>query len=207
VATEEPQPAPPEPKLRWYQYRLRSLFVLTFLVAVGMSCVATTRDWQRRHREMVEAIGSMGGRVSYELTWLGKRLRQESLANVIYVDLRRGTLTEEGMAHLDHLSQLSLLWLDHSNITDVGLTHLEGLGQLRSLSLKSTEVTDAGLTYLRRLSKLQQLWLDDTRVTDAGLVRLEGMKQLCWLNLSNTKVTDEGVKKLRKALPECEIVR
>ena len=29
------------PRLRWYQYRLRSLFVLTTLVAIGMSWLPT----------------------------------------------------------------------------------------------------------------------------------------------------------------------
>jgi hypothetical protein len=50
---ESPVPhfAEPDNKLRWYQYRLRSLFVLTLLVSVGMSWVATTIRGYRRHRE------------------------------------------------------------------------------------------------------------------------------------------------------------
>lgn len=46
---------------------------------------------------------------------------------------------------------------------------------------------------------------DGTQVTDAGLDNLSGLTQLRELDLNFTKVTDAGVKKLRQALPKCEI--
>jgi hypothetical protein len=46
-----PQPAQPDNKLRWYQYRLRSLFVLTLLVSLGMSWVAVKMQGYKRPRE------------------------------------------------------------------------------------------------------------------------------------------------------------
>jgi hypothetical protein len=41
MRTDSLPTAEPPPKLRWFQYSLRSLFVLTTLVAIGMSLIAT----------------------------------------------------------------------------------------------------------------------------------------------------------------------
>jgi hypothetical protein len=39
--------AAPKPKLRWYQYSLRSLLLLTLLCAIGLKI---GQEWQRRRR-------------------------------------------------------------------------------------------------------------------------------------------------------------
>ena len=52
------------PKLRWYQYSLRSLFLLTLLVAIGMSYVAVTMQNQRKQKAAAEAIEKAGGTVA-----------------------------------------------------------------------------------------------------------------------------------------------
>ena len=49
-----------QPKLRWYQWRLRSLFFLTFLVAIGMSWLAVTIQNQRKQK--AAASNREGGR-------------------------------------------------------------------------------------------------------------------------------------------------
>ena len=43
--------------------------------------------------------------------------------------------------------------------------------------------------------------------TDAGLAQLEGLKKLKSLYVWQTKVTDAGVEKLKKALPQLQIIR
>jgi hypothetical protein len=45
--TEPPPTAEKPPKLRWFQYRLRSLFVLTTLVAIACSFAVTIRNLRR----------------------------------------------------------------------------------------------------------------------------------------------------------------
>jgi hypothetical protein len=60
----ECQPVPPKPKLRWYQYSLRSLFLLTLICAILCSWFATRATNQR---DAVQAIRSIGGcEVSYD---------------------------------------------------------------------------------------------------------------------------------------------
>ena len=49
--------------------------------------------------------------------------------------------------------------------------------------------------------------LGATQVTDAGLKELKDPKQLTTLFLTDTKVTDAGIADLKKALPNCLIVR
>ena len=49
--------------------------------------------------------------------------------------------------------------------------------------------------------------MSDIQITDAGLVHLKGLTGLQTLNLAGTKVTDAGVAELKKALPNCEIIK
>jgi hypothetical protein len=171
----------PKPKLRWFQYSLRSLFILTFLAAIACSWLAVTMQNQRKQKAAAEAIEKMGGRVSYELTWLGRLLRDDSLVAVTCV------------------------LLDHTRVTDAALVHLQGLRQLQVLAIDNSTVTDAGLVHLRGVSQMQWLMLSSTQVTDAGLVHLQALSQLRTLDLRDTKVTGEGIKKLQQALPHCRI--
>ena len=215
-------------KLRWYQWRLRSLFILTLLVAVGMSWLTVEMRNERRQKAAAEEITKMGGRVESEPTWLAKLFRDDSLVRVTRVVLPKST-TDGDLAVLRDLSQLQVLMLQDTKVTGAGLVHLEGLSQLQGLDFFGSQVTDAGLVHLRWLRRLQLLGLQSTRITDAGLVHLEEMKELQQLVLTgttvtdaglehlkglthlqelylvNTKVTDHGIKKLQQALPNCKI--
>jgi hypothetical protein len=70
----------------------------------------------------------------------------------------------------------------------------------------NTKITDAGLPKLRPLVNLEFLHLGRTPATNAGIENLLGLKKLKRLEVTNTKVTDEGADKLRKALPDCEVL-
>ena len=48
MATTEPQPATPKRELRWYQYKLRSLLILTLALALVLSAVYSWPHVQRR---------------------------------------------------------------------------------------------------------------------------------------------------------------
>jgi hypothetical protein len=184
-------------KLRWYQYRLRSLCLLTLVVAIGMSYVAVKMRDGRRQKAAAEAILKTGGTVESETTWLGRILRDESLVSVTLADFLDGSVDDTGLAYLEGLSQLRYLGLDNTQVTDTGLVHLQGLSQLQELHLDYTKVTDAGLVNLQRLTQLRELSLNYTQVSDAGLVHLQGLSQLQHLSLDNTHVTDDGLAHLQ----------
>jgi hypothetical protein len=194
TAAQKPQ------KLRWFQWRLRSLFVLTLLVAIGMSWLTVTIQCQRKQKAAAEIITNGGGTVSSRPTWLGKLLRDDSLIAVTVVNLSgvefvggKPPTTDDVMPYLEGLDQLQELLLDETQVTDAGLAHLHGLSQLQTLDLAFTHVTDAGLVHLQELSQLRSLNLAVTPVSDAGLAHLHGLSQLRSLVLHGTKITDAGL--------------
>ncbi len=188
---------PSKPKLHWYQFSLRSLFVLTTLVARACSWYIgwylVERQKTAKIRAAVAEITKLGGEASYSHN------RKDDVFHLIV------QTTDAGLVHLKGLTKLNGLDLSHNQITDAGLVHLKGLTNLNKLYLHLTPITDAGLVHLQGLTKLQSLDISYTRITDAGLEHLKGLTNLERLNLRDTQVTDEGVKNLRQALPNCKI--
>jgi internalin A len=215
------------PKLRWYQWRLRSLFLLILLAAIGMSWLTVTIQNQRKQRAAADEIMKAGGWATSEQTWLGKLLRDDSLVSVTEVHLFGNPSVNDSLVHLEAFKQLKTLtvgWTKptastvmflmetgqmknvgaNRQITDAGLVHLRGLSQLQTLDLTYTGVTDAGLASLAGLRQLEELDLSGTEITDAGLVHLKGLAHLQNLNLwAATKVTDAGLVHL-KDLPKLQ---
>ena len=128
------------------------MFVLTLLVAIACSWLTVTIRNERKQKAAAEEIVKAGGSVSvgYDPTWLGKLLRDDSLVNVVYLDLTGKSVTNDILVRLEELKQLQTLALAGSDITDAGLTHLRDLTQLQLLTLNGTKVTD------HRVKKLQQ---------------------------------------------------
>jgi internalin A len=114
---------------------------------------------------------------------------------------------DDVLAPLDGMHCLEELLLQHTNVSDAGLIHVRHLTNLRTLMVSGPDVGDEGLTHFRGLTSLKRLMLSGTRVTDAGLVHLNGLNGLSFLNLSRTQVTDGGVNELQRALPSLNISR
>ncbi len=117
-----------------------------------------------------------------------------------------GRFTDEGLTQLAPLTNLSRLDLVRTRVTDRGVEAIAALRNLTRLNLDYTSVTDKGLRSLASLTKLAELRLDGATVSDAGLDPLTGLTGLKLLNLYHTLVTDSGFRKLKTALPECNIV-
>jgi hypothetical protein len=215
-------PNPPNPKRRWYQYRLRTLMIAVTLAAVGASWFAVKMQRARRQRELVEMVRKIGGFEEYEYErdaegeflpnaephgplWLNRLLGVDFFNHVIFLGV---TITKGAdVARIGELTRLRRLNLSGKEITDSGLAHIKTLTQLYYLSIIDSGVTNNGLQHLQGLSHLSFLIIENAKITDAGLEQLKGMTQLRTLFLGETKVTDEGIKVLQKALPDCEIMR
>ena len=117
------------------------------------------------------------------------------------LDLSERNVTDDGLAHIQSLTQLQSLNLSRCrNLTDAGLAHLKPLTQLQSLNLTSCRnLTDDGLAHLRPLTQLQSLNLYYCRnLTDDGLVHLKPLTQLQSLNLSLlNRLTGAGLAHLK----------
>ena len=95
---------------RKYQYSLRSLFLLTLLVAIGMSWLTVTMRNQRKQKAAAEAIEKAGGAEKlWEPTWLGRLLRDDSLVRVTDVGVYARPTTDRILVHLRELTQLKVL--------------------------------------------------------------------------------------------------
>ena len=116
------------------------------------------------------------------------------------------TIGDAGVKHVEILKNLDALHLSKANVTDSGMAHLQNMTNLTSLSLAGTQISDAGLANISGLKKLVRLSLAQTSVTDAGLAHLYGLTNLEYLSLLDTSATTAGVRKLRRALPNCEII-
>ena len=88
-------PTTSKPRRRWFQYSLRTLFVLVTVLCV---CLAVTANRARRQREAVKAIESVGGQVRYEYQyvsgqeppgpeWLRELIGDEYFVSVVVVYL------------------------------------------------------------------------------------------------------------------------
>ncbi len=212
-------PNPPKTKRRWYQYSLRTLFVLMTLFAIACSWYAVEMQKAAKRRAAIADITRLGGRVYYYddsdpytagkppewFSWLRKLYGDEHLGNAVVVEMGGTQVTDADLVDLKGLTNLEWLDLCNTQITDASLVHLEGLIDLDWLGLAEAPITDAGLVHLRELTRLDVLWLGDTQITDAGLVHLRGLTHLTALDIRGTQVTDEGVQNLREALPNCDI--
>jgi hypothetical protein len=179
-----------------FQYSLSSLLLLTVVVAILCSWLATETMWARAQRAAVEALRAAGGTVEYDFEVLPNNRRALPPSPVW---LRK-------MFGIDFFADVRSVDLAHSEITDTRLASLQALRGLQTLWLPSTAITDAGLVHLEGLSELESLDLYHTQITDAGLVHLQALHRLEWLWLYGTKVSKQGVHRLQQALPNCHMM-
>ena len=85
------------------------------------------------------------------------------LAELRHLDPWQTKLGNDGLAHLDGLTNLEMLDLAETRINDDGLKHLSGLKKLDRLSLQDTRVSDAGIPHLKWLTSLRLLTVESTK--------------------------------------------
>jgi len=200
---------------RWrFQFSLRSLLVLTVVVAIPFSWLAVEMKRAREQREAVEWVRKVGGTVQYDYQnkgqpwncfdyrasppcpqWLARITGEDCFQSVVFVVLAKTNVTDDDLAIVEHFPNLEGLDLFGTTIGGEGLSHLKGMRNLKGLFLWKTPVDDRGMPYLKNLTNLRSLVLDGTRVTDAGMVYLRGLTNLeDWFSATNTQITDNGLK-------------
>jgi endonuclease YncB( thermonuclease family) len=144
--------------------------------------------------------------------------------HLMSVSARSRTITDAGLKHLDHLTELEELDLDWTKVSaasvlgmikdrkrlrrlglsgvdfrDEHVAGLQDLTELTLLNLRSTLITDKAIPYLRRLPKLQSLNISTTRghITNAALEALAPITTLEDLDLDRTAITDAGLVHLK----------
>jgi Leucine Rich repeat len=135
---------------------------------------------------------------------LEKLARSKSLSELSICHTK---VNDDGIKCLARLKGLHELHLTGTRVTDAAMATLTHLPDLRALNLNRTAITNAGLEQLARSKSLSRLWLSVKAVDDDGVVSLAQLSTLRFLNVENCdKLTAEGIRRLKVALPDCEII-
>lgn len=121
--------------------------------------------------------------------------------------LRTMKIDDGAMVHLKGLTNLESLHLGMTKVGDEGLKQLKDLTHLKMLDLVSTEVSGAGLASIAKAKDLEVLDLDHCHnIDDESIANIENFANLKELRIRETCITAEGLEKLKAALPNCKIL-
>jgi hypothetical protein len=200
----------PKPKLRSFQFSLRSLFLIMTAIVVFLGIHLHPA---RRQSRAIGALEKVGAELTMERAddlgffrsvWLRVFVNEEDCVNVTECRLAAPVaITDADLRHLNGLTELEDLRLYHVEVTDAGLEHLKGLTKLKHLQLAGLKATDSTAEYLKGLSNLQELELDRLQMTDAAMEQLKGLTNLQYLWIYDIPITDAGLEHL-KGLPKLE---
>jgi hypothetical protein len=114
--------------------------------------------------------------------------------------LRAGAITDQALARVAELEQVTRLLIEGGLVTDAGLAHVARLANLEELDVGGPKAafTDAGLSVLRQLRSLRifkSCWTP--RISDAGVANLSFCDHLEHVNLMGTPTGDGAINALR----------
>ena len=215
------------------RYKLRTLLLLTTLLAILCGSVVNRADQQRRTVELVQRLGGMlyfdyqytGSDVSVTKTkqaisYSSNRIGTEPIS----VMASQGTMGVGGtiadsrvkksswprwlrrLFRAESFRAVSFVSITATDLSEADLMAIGRLKSLKALHLARTNVTDEGLKHLRGLTRLKVLDLGDTAITNDGLRHLARLKDLQWLDVQDCKVTDEGMHHLAQ-LKDLKVLR
>ena len=185
-------PTTPPTRRRWFQFELRTMFVVVIVVAIPLTWVVKERRRSLYEHQFAKQLRSQGFKeVTLGGIYDSSKLRGRGEPQGWWRDLARQILGE----------RILTAYLPPHNFSD--LTPLTGLTNLQMLAFSHTSVSD--LAPLIRLEKLRAVELSGTQVRD--LTPLLRLKNLVFVGLRGAPVTSEQVDALQKSLPNCKIDR
>ena len=128
---------------------------------------------------------------------------------VVDLTLEKVEITDQGLAPLRALPELSRLILNDCPISAAGLKILAQLPlreSLVSIGLRGTKLKDDDLQYLKDFPKLERVDVSQTEVTDASLPYLQ-MLPLKALTVTQTKLTAAALDELQQKKPSLVLKR
>lgn len=192
---------------RWLQFSLRSLLILTAVVAVVLAWgnrLVLRYDARQRIAELPVQIELQTGPA-----WIGRwfgagagkyfdqvaALDFSGCQDLSLSDVNRRLLPDVGRQ--SGLRRLNLA--GHFEVDDCGVEAIAGLSNLEELVLDETGGTDDGLRHLAGMSRLKKLSLYAAHgITGRGLEHLAGLERLEVLDLSATDLGDEAAEVLAR---------
>lgn len=220
-------------KRRWFQYSIRSLMLVTLVIACVLGYISNEA---RKQRNAVAWVKEMGGDVEYDYLfeangdaipnaeppgpdWLREWIGIDYFSDVAVVYIYENQVDD--LSPLKDLTNLERLLLKNSPVSDI--SPLAGLTNLTSVDLSATQVSDLSpmkrwdnlemlwlnntpvkdLSSLKNMSNLEDLFLENTQVTD--LSPLKDLPKLEWLYIEGAQVSEEEIQNLKASLSNCFI--
>ena len=199
MEAEPPKADPPKRKRRWFQFSLRTLMIVTVIVAIPCAWLGRKIERKRRERAALKTIEECGGYVMYDYQSEeqggvkaeppGPKWLREILGDDFF-----GEATSFS-------SQAAADDAETSRLKDA----LRELPYLKSVDMCAPHITDSGLVGFARLTQIESLhfWMS-TELTDAGVLHLKGMSGLRSLQIQG-RFSDAAISDLKRALPNCKI--
>ena len=166
-----------------------ALFVVYPAVRAAQGFAQRSRVEAIEDAEGHVSYGDLGWTENYFFRALLRQLRDvvgdDFLYKVTYVHLNAPSdATLERLSEtLEDLDLIELTFSRSSEVTDEGLAHLQGLTDLTSLGLGGANISDAGLPHLAGFTKLTFLSFSGTNVTDDGVNQLQQKLPRCSMRL------------------------
>lgn len=179
-----------------FQFSLRSLLLVTLIVAVALSIFTSRVQALLTQRQVTVQLREVGARTIR---------RHGTIVRVCFSPSGSNPITDEHLLLLRRLPHLEQVAFEDTPITDRQMALLKGLA-IKDLRLTNTVLGDTGLAHLTGLTNLESLHLVDPQITDGGLRHLENLSDLKQLTLMyGPGVSPAGVKRLKRALPRTRI--
>lgn len=144
---------------RWFQFRLRTLFIAILVLSLPLSWFAVRLEKARRQREAVKVIRQLGGEVIYH--WEPPSPGIQCLMEV------EEPRTPEWICRLlgKEFSDVMAVSLWGQGVQESDLSVLQEFPNLRGLEITGTPIGDVGIDHIAGLTKLEALILDRTGIT------------------------------------------
>lgn len=190
---------------RWrFQFSVRSLLLLTLVVAVLCGWIARQAEEQR---VAVDGIQSAGGTVMYDYheagprawstagiprgpRWMRDLLEPDYFDRVVYVGLFNTPENGDWIDAFNRLKSVNTLLLSGPHVNDETLDRMNYSISLVELHLSGSSITDDGLRNLEKFPRLRWLMLRNTSITDKGMPHLAAIRGIEELDLYGTEVSD-----------------
>jgi len=194
------------------RYSVKSLLLLTLVVALGMAWARVQIIRAERQRHAMQVLIDAGATVESDFklrgpaappaafdapVWLRRLIGNDIFRAVRRVKMRRHPIDAETFGYVADLPQLEFLELFTSELQPTSLTCLKELPALKHLSVIGKGLSDDDLKHLAGLIQLEFLQLKTNDLTGSGFEHLRNLTALRWLHLSGCPITDANLFHLR----------
>lgn len=190
------------------RYSVKSLLLLTLVVALGMAWARVQIIRAERQRHAMQVLIDAGATVESDFklggptapptafdapAWLRRLIGNDVVRAVRRVKMHRHTIDAETHGYVANLPQLEFLELFVTELQPASLTCLKELLALKHLALSGNRLSDEDLKQLANLTQLEFLQLSNNDLTGCGFEHLRNLTALRWLYLERNPITDANL--------------